>query len=125
MILHLKLELDVDTKTGETSKIERKVTMLDEAHLCRRPGCPNACLIDRKYCSVECFRTHGDRGGKGIRSRSKIPHLDMDALKPVLDVVDVCPSDPPATTVAPRQIEAPARKAGDYRQFTFPQGGLA
>ena len=78
MIVHIKMEFDLDTRTTETSKVQQQVTMLEGKHLCRRPECGNETPLDKKYCSMQCFRAHGVR--TRVKGVSQIPALDVPVL---------------------------------------------
>jgi hypothetical protein len=80
MIVHIKMEFNLDTNTAETSKVQQQVTMLEGKHLCRRPGCHNETPLDKKYCGMQCFRAHGVRTRTKAISISQIPPLDLPVL---------------------------------------------
>ena len=108
MIVHLALEFDLDTTTAKTSDVTQKVTMLEQKHLCRRPGCGKEAPLDKVYCCRDCFTTHGTRTRtKNIATGA--PVLVAPSLAQPLDAV-----------VVPPPLAIP-----DYRSFTFPQGGLS
>ena len=91
MIVHIKMEFDLDTRTTETSKVQQQVTLLEGKHLCRRPACGNETALDKVYCCMQCFRAHGVR--TRVKGVSQIPALDL----PVLLGQPVAPSIAPVT----------------------------
>lgn len=106
MIVHVKMEFDLDTETRRTTNVTPQVILAEQAHMCRYPSCAKPIPLTLTYCNTACFRAHGSRHRKP---------------KTVLLGLTAPTTEAPPTPALPAIVSA---EPPNYRSFTFPQGGL-
>lgn len=115
MICHIKLEFDLDTETRRTTNVTPFVQLHEGAHVCRYPKCAKPIPLDLTFCNRTCFNAHG--------KRPRQPKVQaIAAPPPMAHIVEQIVKTPAPQAIIHLPMPCPAP---DYRQFTFPQGGLS